>query len=444
MGLFNNLRGIFRRLFARERLRDRPAITPTVSAEPRPVMNDAQGYGVAIEPANVAPGGWYWQAVRIHHLTPEENNSRHHILIDLRDPELDVNHPLGGRVYGARVRAAWEGGEQIVTVDKPLNEPGTNVPMWQWQVCTLQALGLPGAELPSDRVTGLHTGHPDEAPGNTLFHHSFEVIYVKVQAPAVVYADSIIYGVLRRGGTRIVQLLRDDTVVAEQPLAAGETFRFTDLAAGEYVVAVAGTQFRSAAVRVTGRDQVQLDLQLVLTESQISGVVRQGANRVVVLLRDGAEVARQTVGDDHQYRFTGLGEGNYRVAVAGTEIASPVLTLNGANTAVADLFAPALGKQISHYVLFGPAERPETLAHLVSAADFLLAFKPSFGFSPREAAGAGIVTIIADPGAVSARIEADLTAGGALVQRITGSVEEVSALLARRVESGTPFLSWVS
>ncbi len=32
-------------------------------------------------------------------------------------------------------------------------------------------------DLPSDQVTGLHTGHPDEPPGigNTLFHHSFAV-----------------------------------------------------------------------------------------------------------------------------------------------------------------------------------------------------------------------------------------------------------------------------
>ena len=47
------------------------------------------------------------------------------------------------RVNGARLRVTWDGGEQIVTVDKPANEPGTNFPMWKWQVCAAEALGLP-------------------------------------------------------------------------------------------------------------------------------------------------------------------------------------------------------------------------------------------------------------------------------------------------------------
>lgn len=439
MSLYARLRDFFRRLFGGRLLKERPVLTSVASSEPRPVMNDAQGYGVAIEPAVVSPGGWYWQAARVHHLAPEENNGRQHIYIDLRDPQLDAGNPLGGRVYGARARVTWDGGEQVVTVDKPLNEPGTNVPMWRWQVCALTALGLPGNELPSDRVTGLHTGHPDEPPGNTLFHHSFEVVYLKVQAAAVVYADSVIYGVIRRGAGRTARLLRDDAVVAEQAIAADETFRFTDLGAGDYVVAVVGTAFRSATVHVTGRDQAQLDLQLVLSESQISGTVRQGAGRVILLLRDGAEVARQIAGDNGWYLFNGLPEGSYRVAIAGTSVISPVLTLDGANTVVADLFAPAAGKLIGHYVLFGPARRPETLACLALAEEFLLAFKPSFGFSAAEAAGAGMVTIIGGPGAVPAETEADLAAGGALVQRIAGSVEQMASALAKRVGRGQAF-----
>jgi hypothetical protein len=30
---------------------------------------------------------------------------------------------------------------------------------------------------PSDRVSGLSTTHPDEASGNTLYHHSFLVVW---------------------------------------------------------------------------------------------------------------------------------------------------------------------------------------------------------------------------------------------------------------------------
>ncbi len=439
MSIYASLRGFFARLWGRGDNRGQAPAATAASPEPRPAVNDAQAYGVAIEPADVAPGGWYWQAVRVHHLTPEENNGNHHIFVDLRDLELDSSNPLGGRVQGARVRVTWDGGEQIATVDKPLSEPGTNVPMWRWQVCTLQALGLPGAELPSDRVTGLQTGHPEEAPGNTLFHHSFEIVYLKVQAPTVIYRDSIIYGTLRRGAGRTAQLLREDMIVAEQFVSTDEAFRFADLGAGEYVLAVAGTTFRSAPVRVTGRDQAQRDLQLMLAESQVSGSVRQGAGRTVRLLRDGVEVASQIVAEDERYQFCGLTEGSYQVTVADADVMSSVLTLDGVNAAVADLFAPAQGKLIGHYVLFGPAGQPETLANLVLAEDFLLAFKPSFGFSPAEAAGASMVTLIAGPDAVSPEIEAELTAGGALVQRIAGTVEEVATGLAERITRGQAF-----
>ncbi len=439
MRVYRNLRDFFARRWGRRLGARQTTTATTTSSAPRPVVNDAQAYGVAIAPADVAPGGWYWQAVRVHHLTPEENNGNHHIFIDLRDPELDAGNPFGGRVYGARVRVTWDGGEQIATVDKPLNESGTNVPMWRWQVCALQVLGIPGAELPSDRVTGLQTGHPDEAPGNTLFHHSFEIVYLKVQALTAVYSDSIIYGVLRRGAGRTVQLQRADTVVAEQIIGADEAFRFADLRAGEYVVAVAGTAFRSAPARVTGRDHVQLELRLALAESQVAGTVRRGAGRTVRLLRDGVEVASQVVADDEQYRFSELPEGNYRVAVADTNILSPALSLDGTNAAVVDLFAPAAGKLIEHYVLFGPADRSETLANLVLAEDFLLALKPSFGFTPAEAAGAGMVTIIADLDAVSSENEAQLVAGGALVQRVAGTVEQVAGALAERIMRGHAF-----
>ena len=155
--------------------------------------------------------------------------------------------------------------------------------MWKWQVCDAIGLGLPGEELVSDRVTGMHTGHPDEAIGNTLFHHSFSVTFLKVRNPDVVYTDSVVYGVIHNAAGRTAQLLRGDTVVATQVVAADETFRFAKLGAGEYLVAVAGTQLRSTPVRVNGQDQAQLDLTLVLAESVISGHVRNGAGRTLSL-----------------------------------------------------------------------------------------------------------------------------------------------------------------
>ena len=40
-------------------------------------INDAGSYGVTIQSAGVAAGATYWKAVGIHHLTPDENRSRH-------------------------------------------------------------------------------------------------------------------------------------------------------------------------------------------------------------------------------------------------------------------------------------------------------------------------------------------------------------------------------
>ncbi|PKO22186.1 MAG: hypothetical protein CVU38_10805 [Chloroflexi bacterium HGW-Chloroflexi-1] len=71
---------------------------------------------------------------------------------------------------------------------------------------------------------------------------------------------------------------------------------------------------------------------------------------------------------------------------------------------------------------------------------FLLAFAPSFGFSADEAAHAGLVTIVADRTAVSQESEAALGLDGTPVQRIAGTVAEVAAALAARVEAGQPFV----
>jgi len=441
MGVFQRIRSWFDKLRGR---RAEPASAALGTAlalpAPRDVSNDAQGYGVAIVPATVAPGAWYWQAVRVHHLTPEENGGNHHIYLDILDPATAPDPgSLGARIYGARARIAWEGGEQIVTIDKPLNEPGTNFPMWKHQVCDAIALGLPGEELFSDRVTGMHTGHPDEAVGNTLFHHSFSVTFLKVRNPDVISANSVIFGVVHHAAGRTAQLLRGDTVVTTQVLAADETFRFANLGAGEYVVAVADTQFRSTPVRVTGQDQAQLELTLVLAESVISGRIHNGIGRTLSLTRDGAQIATLPVAADETYRFAGLLAGTYRITVVGTQIISAPITLTGIDTATVDLIAPVVGQALAHYVLFGPADQPATRAYLLLAQEYLLAFAPSFGFRAEEAAGADKVTILAGFDAVDAAAEGRLTAAGIAVQRIAGSVAEVAAALAARMAAGKPF-----
>lgn len=407
---------------------------------PLNVVNDAAAYGVSIKSAVVAAGTFYWQAVRIHHLSPQENGGNHHIYLDVYDPTLPGgNSPYGVRVTGARLRVTWEGGEQVVTIDKPANEPGANFPMWKWQVCAVQALGLPGDTLLSDQVTGLHTGHPDEATGNTLFHHSFGVTFVKVKAAAQISTESVIHGVIHRAAGRKVQLRKNGVVIASQTLDAAEAFRFTGLAAGQYTIAVEGTEFLSNVVTLDGRNTIQLDLTLVVSESTIYGKVKNGAGRTVRLLRGDVQVKTQGLTSEEQYRFSGLAEGTYRVGITGTEIISPPITVNGINSATADLIAAAPAMPLGHYVLFGSANQSATRANLLLAAEYLLTFKAAFGFDPAEAGQAGMVTIIGTVQAVASSIEQELKAKGIPVQRITGTVEEVARMLAARVASKNPF-----
>lgn len=138
-------------------------------------MNDAVAYGVDVQRQTLPAGTPYWRVVRIHHLLPAENAGNKHLYLDLLDES-------GSRVSGAQARVQWNGGEEIVTIDQPAGVPGGRVTLWKHQVYEVIALGEPGTNLPSDRVTGLHTTHADEPPGNTLFRHSFAIDFQRAQA----------------------------------------------------------------------------------------------------------------------------------------------------------------------------------------------------------------------------------------------------------------------
>lgn len=175
-------------------------------------INNAGAYGVVVVPVEVAAGAPYWRVIRVHHLTPDENQGRHHIFLDALDE-------AGQRVMGAQARVTWPGGEQTITVDKPQGEPGANFPMWKWQICAIEMLGLP-----SDRVENLHTGHPDEPPGlgNTLFHHSFEVVYQRavqgaVQPPDKLLEHYVLFGPPASPRTAVYLSLARGFLLAQQP-----------------------------------------------------------------------------------------------------------------------------------------------------------------------------------------------------------------------------------
>ena len=69
----------------------------------------------------------YWAVVGVHHLTPEENRSRHNIFVDVLDEQ-------GRRLRDAQVAWNWEGNDgappEPKRLDKPDDEPGCDIPLF--------------------------------------------------------------------------------------------------------------------------------------------------------------------------------------------------------------------------------------------------------------------------------------------------------------------------
>lgn len=391
-------------------------------------INDAEAYGVRVIQVDVPPGETFWRVIRVHHLTPEENGGRHHIFLDM----LDEN---GQRIMGAQVRVTWEGGEQIVTIDKPGEEAGADFPMWKWQVCAVEGVGLP-----SDRVENLHTGHPDEAPGNTLFHHSFLVIFQRAVAEEPV-AESVLSGVVHNGIGQTVLLWRGEEEVAQAEIGADERFRFEGLRAGTYVVRVVGTEIASDPIELDGRNSVEIELTVPPVPGVIEGWVNGGAGRVVVALRDGTtEAGRATVAQDESFRIEGLEPGVYVVTVEGTSVVSQAITLAAGATETLELTLPSDGgageRALSHYVLLGPVGALGERTNFLLAIEYISHFRLAFGYSLTDAQQAARVTIIGD--GYGPLEEAGLAAAGCQVERISGGPESIRAALAARIANGQP------
>ncbi|MBC7224242.1 MAG: carboxypeptidase regulatory-like domain-containing protein, partial [Anaerolineae bacterium] len=135
----------------------------------------APGYGVRVEPCQAESGQAYWKAAWVRHLEPRENRGRHHLFVDAVDE-------AGRRVVGAEVCVRVDGETHLVTLTEEAGPLGVEVPMAQGQEYALEMVGLP-----SERVAGLHTDHPDEPVpglplGNARHHHSFAVRFCRATA----------------------------------------------------------------------------------------------------------------------------------------------------------------------------------------------------------------------------------------------------------------------
>lgn len=84
-----------------------------------------------------------------------------------------------------RIGWTWEGRRQdeqapLVPLNKNDNETGHgDIPLTTMNQRI--SIWIVGGGIPSDVVAGMHTNHPDEWPGNTRGHFSFEVIFQRAQ-----------------------------------------------------------------------------------------------------------------------------------------------------------------------------------------------------------------------------------------------------------------------
>lgn len=113
-----------------------------------------------------------YEIIGIHKLTPEENDGKHNLYIDVVSKD--------GKRINEMIDWGWEGQTEAeklrtkpVSLDKPSNEPAGDIVIFWGQKIFAKVYGKT-----SDEVYNIHTMLPDEAPGNTRGHHSYYVVWM--------------------------------------------------------------------------------------------------------------------------------------------------------------------------------------------------------------------------------------------------------------------------
>ena len=157
------------------------------------VFNDAPKYGVKIREAEAPDGELYWRVIGVHHLSPAENGGDHTILVDALDEQ--GNRIRQGKAWAASTFENNADPPKVSALDKVDTDPaGCDFPMGKNATYSVWMQGdSRDANDPSERVEKLHTRHADEAPGNTIGHHSFYVVFQRARkGPIVLDLDAVL------------------------------------------------------------------------------------------------------------------------------------------------------------------------------------------------------------------------------------------------------------
>jgi len=223
------------------------------------VYNDAQTYGVKIIPAQVEAGQPYWKVTRIHHLTPQENQYHHHIFLDARDEE-------GNRIHNTTFLIKWDGGSDIVALDKQSSPRGAAFPMWKWQICSVEVRGEP-----SDRIINLRTDHPKDGEGNDMFLHSFAITYTRAIAQEPIQpAEGILEGKVPGGGGHTIALIDEANESRTMLVGADERYHFANLKTGNYLLHNLSNQRIVGPIHISGDKTTRVDFPPSLPANKIS------------------------------------------------------------------------------------------------------------------------------------------------------------------------------
>ena len=135
-----------------------------------PIYNNASHlYDIEIDPV-AEPERPHWWVIGIHHLTGSENEGKQHLFCDVLDE-------TGRRLKEVQLNITKGSLPPILqAVDKPDSEPGIHIPMWSGDVVSVKVAD----SLPSERVFNVKTAHPGNEAGNSLYHHSFYVVFQRV------------------------------------------------------------------------------------------------------------------------------------------------------------------------------------------------------------------------------------------------------------------------